>query len=126
MTVLEQRFMERVPGLLHDLTEAIHGLTDAVKPKQEEPGHVWVFTAEQAYVGSIYDTIVMTFKTQDAARRFLHDFIHEDGDESITEYVKEHEWDVEVDKPDLYKAYEPGYYAQGHVECTITKCEILK
>lgn len=126
MTVLEQRFMERVPGLLHDLTEAIQGLTEAVMPKQEEPGCVWVFTAEQVYDLCAEDVIVKTFKTQDAARRFLHDFIHEGGDDSITEYVKEHEWVVEVDEPDHYLAYESGYYVNGHVECTITKCEILK
>lgn len=115
--------MERVPGLLHDLTEAIQGLTETVKPKQE---CVWVFTAEQAYNGSTEDVIVKTFKTAEAARKFMQDFIHEDGDKTIAEYVKEYEWDVEVDQPDLYKAYEPGYYANDHVECTITKCEILK
>lgn len=123
MTVLEQKFMERVPDLLHDLTEAIQGLTEVVKPKQE---CVFVFTCEQAYDGCAEDVIVKTFKTDKAARKFMQSFIHEDCDDSIAEYVKEYEWDVEVDEPDLYKAYEPGYYANGHVECTITKCEILK
>lgn len=115
--------MERVPGLLHDLTEAIQGLTEAVKPEQE---CVFVFTAEQAYDGCAEDVIVKAFKTAEAARKFMQDFIHEDGDEPIAEYVKEHEWDVEVDEPDHYLAYEPGYYVNGHVECTITECEILK
>ena len=125
MTVLEQRFMEQVPGLLRDVTEAIQGLTEAVKPKQE-PEHVWVFTAEQAYDGCAYDVIVKTFKTAEAARKFMQDFIHEDGDETIAEYVNAKEWCVDADEPDHYMAYESGYYVNGHVECTITKCEILK
>lgn len=115
--------MERVPGLLHDLTEAIQGLTETVKPKQE---CVWVFTAERAYNGCAEDVIVKTFKTAEAARKFMQDFIHEDDDEPIAEYVKEKGWCVDADEPDHYLAYESGYYVNGHVECTITKCEILK
>lgn len=34
MTVLEQRFMERVPGLLHELTEAINGLAERMPEKE--------------------------------------------------------------------------------------------
>jgi len=33
---LEQRFMERVPGLLHDLTEAINGLAERMPEKKEK------------------------------------------------------------------------------------------
>ena len=124
MTVLEQRFMERVPGLLHDLTEAIQGLTEAVKPKQE-PEHVWVFTAEQAYDYCSCEVVVKTFGTEESARRFLHDFIHE-GDDSIARCVEEKGWCVDSDEPDHYMAYREGSYPQDHVDCTITKCEILK
>ena len=49
-----------------------------------------------------------------------------DGDETIAEYVKKHDWEVEMDEPGLYRAYNEGYYPTDHVECTITECEIKK
>ena len=43
MTVLEQRFMERVPNLLGDIAESLETIAKAKQPKQK----VWVLT----YVG---------------------------------------------------------------------------
>ena len=48
MTVLEQRFMERVPGLLHELTEAINGLAERM-PEKEVKQDGWEFD-EQAFI----------------------------------------------------------------------------
>lgn len=93
------------------------GLTD-------NPTNVWVFTAEQACDGEVADIIVKAFGTEADAQEYMHKFIHEDGDESIADYVKRKSWEVEMDEPDLYRAYEDGCYLTDHIECTITECEI--
>lgn len=115
--------MERVPGLLHDLTEAIQGLAERMPEK--DPEYVWVFTAEQAYDYVVEDVVVKTFRTERSAQDFLYDFIHDGADgESIVEHANENGWDVEFDEPDHYRAFTPGSYAEDHVECSITKCKI--
>jgi len=89
-----------------------------------DPEKVYVFTAEQAWDGEVADTIVKTFGSEDAARKYMHEFIHEDGDEPIVDYVERHGWTTEYDEPNLYRAYNDGYYSDSHIECTITECEI--
>ena len=90
----------------------------------DEPEKVYVFTAEQAWDCEVIDTIVKTFRTREAAQEFMHKFIHEDGDESIKDYVKRKGWEVEMDEPDLYRAYYDGRYSTDHIEITITECNI--
>ena len=124
MTVLEQRFMERVPSLLHDIAESLATIAGKMADKEPQVKKVWVFTAEQAWDGEAADVIVKTFATEQAAQKHLHDFVYNDGDETIAEYVKKHDWKVEMDEPWLYRAYDEGRYPTDHVECTITECEI--
>ena len=91
----------------------------------DEPEKVYVFTAEQAWDGEIADVIVRTFRKKDAAHEFMHKFIHDPmSDESTADYVKRKGWEVEVDEPDLYRAYPYGYYPTDHIELTITECNI--
>lgn len=123
MMVLEQRFMERVPNLLHDISESLKTIA-ACKQAVEPESYVWVFTAEQAYCSETYDVVVRVFSTEDKAREFMHGFIHEDGDEPIVRFVERHGWSVEFDEPDHYMACEDMSYPECHVECTITKCKI--
>lgn len=96
------------------------------EPKRDkEPEKVYVFTADQAWDGEVADTIVRTFRTREAAREFMHKFIHNSmNDESTADYVKRKGWEVEVDEPDLYRAYPDGYYPTNHIELTITECNI--
>lgn len=123
MTVLEQRFMQQVPGLLHDIAESLKTIAKKVA---EEPKYVWVFTAEQTYGYEVLDVIVQAFGTEDAAHEFLHDFVYGGGDDSIANMVKTRDWEVEVDEAELYRAFPEGRYAEEHVELTITKCKIKK
>lgn len=95
-----------------------------VEPKKPEPQYVWVFTAEQAWDGETADVIVKAFGTEEAAHKYMQSFIHDDGDESIEAYVKDKGWEVEMDEPDLYRAYNDGYYNSDHIELTITKTEV--
>lgn len=92
--------------------------------KKKVTEKVYVFTAEQAWDGEAADIIVKTFRTREAAQKFMHEFIHEDGDESIAEYVESNGWEVEMDEPDLYRAYNDGRYSTDHIETTITECNI--
>ena len=95
--------------------------------ESEEPEYVWVFTGEQAWDGEVADIIVKVFPSEDAAVKYLHDFLLDDGgDESIRQYVERKDWEVEEDGPMLYRALRPGYYTTDHIELTITKCEIKK
>jgi len=89
-----------------------------------EPEKVWVFTAEQAWDGEAADIIVKTFRKKETAQEFMHKFIHDGGEESIEDYVKCKGWEVELDEPDLYRAYDDGRYSTDHIEITITECDI--
>ena len=91
---------------------------------EDEPEKVYVFTAEQAWDGEVADVIVKTFRTREKAQEYMHEFIHDDGDESIVDYVKRRDWYVEMDEPNLYRACEDGRYATDHIEITITECNI--
>ena len=92
---------------------------------KDEPEKVYVFTAEHAWDGNVEDIVVKTFRTRKAAQEFMHKFIHEPVDgESIADYVKRKDWEVEMDEPDLYRAYDDGYYSTDHVEITITECNM--
>lgn len=123
MTILEQRFMEMVPNQLRDICQTLKVIADSIKAQTMQT--VWVFTAEEASGGSVEDTIVKAFPTEEAAQEYMHHFIYEDGDETIAAYVKRNGWEVEMDEPDIYRAYSDGYYCTDHVECTITKCETI-
>ena len=117
--------MERVPNLLHDVAESLSAIATNTQPSQ--PACVWVFTCEQAWDGQYADIIVHVFSAEDAATMYMHDFLLDDGgDESIRDYVKRKDWDVEMDEPMLYRAYKQGCYGTDHIELTITKCEIEK
>ena len=98
----------------------------SVEPKKTEPQYVWVFTAEQAWDGEVADIIVRAFPTEEAAQKYMREFINDGDGESIAEYVKREGWDVEEDEPSLYRAFNAGYYNTDHIELTITKCEIKK
>lgn len=92
---------------------------------EKKKDYVYVFTAEQAWDYDVADTIVKVFATEQAARKYMQEFIHDGGgDESIQEYVERRDWSVEIDSPDLYRAFRDGYYSADHIELTITKCEI--
>lgn len=115
--------MERVPNLLQSIAESLATIAGKTADKKPQVKKVWVFTAEQAWDGEVADVIVQTFATQQAARDYLHDFVYKDGDETIAEYVKKHDWYVEQDVPRHYLA-SGNDYCSDHVECTISECEI--
>ena len=108
---------------IYDMTP-VYELLEKKLDIEDEPEKVYVFTAEQAWEGESADIIVKTFRTKEAAQKFMHKFIHEDGDESIEDYVKRKGWEGEMDEPDLYRAYYDGRYTTDHIEITITECNI--
>lgn len=95
-----------------------------LKAKQEKQV-VYVFIAEQSWDFNVADTIVKAFATREAARKYLHEFVHDDTDGVIGDALRQ-DWVIEADEPDFFQAYEEGRYAQTHTECSITECEIEK
>ena len=122
--MLEQRFMEVVPDQLRSIASSLK--TIAEQKQAAEPQCVWVFTADQVWDGCIENLVVNTFATEEAAKKFLYDFVHDGGEESIEASVKERNWVVDNDEPGLDRVFEDGYYIHGHVECMVTKSEIEK
>lgn len=123
MTVLEKQFMEQVPSLLRDISKSLKAI--AGNDTAREPECVWVFTADQVYDFEACDVVVKVFTTEDAARKFLQDFVHDAGDDSIENQAMRNGWEIDA-SPDVYCAYCHGSYSSDHVECTITKCQIEK
>ena len=122
LTELEQRFMQRVPNTLNDISNTLQAIAENLHPTC-----VWVFTGEQAWDGEVADIIVKAFPSEDAAVKYMHDFLLDDGgDESIRQYVERKDWEVELDVPMLYRASRHGYDATDHIELTLTKCVIEK
>ena len=122
MTVLEQRFMQQVPDLLHDIAEGVKAIAE------QTPKYVYVFTADQVWDDDPADLIVETFATEEAARAYLHNFVHKsaEGDISVAEVSRQCGWITEYDEPDLYRAFWKDHYSTDHTECQITRCEIKK
>lgn len=92
--------------------------------KKKVTEKVYVFTAEQAWDGEAADIIVKTFRKKETAQEYMQKFIHDGGEESIEDYVKCKGWEVELDEPDLYRAYNDGRYSTDHIEITITECNV--
>jgi len=124
MTILEQRFMTLVPDMLGSISKSLASIDKKMPEKQAQ--HVWVFTAEQAWGGETEETIVRVFATEEAAHKHMQEFLHDDGDESILQYVERKGWETELNEPKLYRAFKDGYYSTDHIEITITECEIKK
>ena len=132
MNMLEQQFMQQVPSLLKDMSKSLKAIASGSQAAVPE-GHVWVFTAEQTCDYVTEDVIVRVFSTEEKARLHLHDFIHKVDDSvstvvddcvPIADYVALHNWDVEYDDPDHFRAYPEGSYPEDHIECMITRCEV--
>jgi len=119
--------MELMPNLLRNISRSLESINKKLEGFQQAQC-VWVFTAEQAWDGEATDIIVKSFGAEQAARKYMQKFINDgDGDdETVADYVKRKGWKVEYNTPDLYRAYEDGYYVTNHIELTITKCEIEK
>lgn len=93
----------------------------------EKKQFVWVFTAEQAWDGEITDIIVKVFSNERSAVNHMRNFLcNGGGEESVVEFVERKGWVTEIDNPLFYRAYEDGYYATNHVECTVDKYEVNK
>lgn len=125
MTVLEERFMAQVPGTLREIAEALKTISKKMgdEPKAEKPANsVWVFVADQTYDCVSEDILVEVFATKEAAIKYLHQFVREEGDESSVDYAKKNGWVIEHDEPDLFRAYRDGCYATDHIECQVHEC----
>jgi hypothetical protein len=122
MTLLEQKFFEMVPSALRGIENALTSIAN--KMAAQQPEYVWVFTAEQTADDDTFDLITKVFATEQAARKYLDEFVHDD-DEGELAYAKKRGWTVEYDEPDHYRAYEEGYYLGNHTEAKIEKQEVI-
>ena len=90
--------------------------------KKTLPMYVWVFIVNQASNDETLATIVKVFATEEAALKYLHDFV--EGDEGERAYAEKHGWKIDEDCADWFLAYKEGYYCGNHTECSIEKKEI--
>lgn len=84
---------------------------------------VWVFTANQTADDEALDTIVKVFDSEEAAQKYLHEFVH--GDDGEYAYAKKREWEVPYDGPDYFQAYEKGRYLSNHTEVSIERHQVV-
>lgn len=122
MTVAEERYMTVVPGALRDIARSLKEMTERLAPK-----HVYVFCANQAWDGDTADTVIRVFGSEEDARKHLREFVH--GAEGELDYAEKHGWTVELDEPDIFRAFkgETGTndYPNNHTEAFITKEQIV-
>lgn len=84
--------------------------------------YVWIFTADQAYKDEVLDKIIKVFSTEEKAKAYMHDFVH--GEDGEYQFAQEHGWDIEVDTPDHFMAYEEGYYNGNHTEAEVIMLKV--
>ena len=87
-----------------------------------ETKYVWVFTAEQAYNGEVFNKLTMAFSTEEKAKAYMHDFVH--GKYGEYQYAQKHGWNIDVDNPDHFMAYEEGYYNSNHTEAEVIMLKV--
>lgn len=81
---------------------------------------VYVFTAEQVYDGEVFDHIIKVFYTIKEAQKCLNWFVND-----VKDTNQKRNWFVEYDRPNIYRAFEDGYYATNHCEFMIDEVDIL-
>lgn len=84
--------------------------------------YVWVFTADQAVKDEVLDKITKAFSTEENAKAYMHDFVHsKDGE---YQFAQKHGWEIAVDNPDHFMAYEEGYYNSNHTEAEVIMLKV--
>ena len=89
---------------------------------EKDTKYVWVFTADQAYDGEVLDKITKAFSTEEKAKAYMHDFVH--GEDGEYQFAQKHGWDIDVDNPDHFVAYEEGYYNSSHTEAEVIQLQV--
>lgn len=84
--------------------------------------YVWVFTVDQAYDGEVLDKIIKAFSTEEKAKACMHDFVH--GKDGEYQFAQKHGWEIAVDNPDHFMAYEEGYYNSNHTEAEVIMLKV--
>lgn len=101
------------------------GVYDALERQlglEEEFEYVYTFTANQATDDEVLDTIIQVFATEEAARKYLHEFV-EEGELS---YAEKRGWTIEQNNSDAFHAYEEGNYCGNHTEAFIEKHQVKR
>ena len=84
--------------------------------------YVWVFTVDQAYDGEVLDKIIKVFSTEEKVKACMHDFVH--GKDGEYQFAQKHGWEIAVDNPDHFMAYEEGYYNNNHTEAEVIMLKV--
>ena len=84
--------------------------------------YVWMFIADQAYKDEVLDKITKVFSTEEKAKAYMHDFVH--GKDGEYQFAQKHGWEIAVDNPDHFMAYEEGYYNSNHTEVEVIQLQV--
>jgi len=106
ITVIEQKFLERVPSLLQDIAKSAAAIAENVKPVQK----VWVLHRECVIDYELSSREIKIFRSEEAARKEFKEKAKHDR-----KYCCTSEWEVGTDDEDNFDAYEDGRYAQNHI-----------
>ena len=52
----------------------------------------------------------------------MHDFVH--GKDGEYQFAQKHGWEIAVDNPDHFMAYEEGYYNSNHTEAEVIMLKV--
>lgn len=117
MNNLEQKFYERVPGLLHDISkslEAIAGKKQAEKPEV----NIWVLFAESLYDYQLEGRLIRVFYSEDEARKAYDEEVKTDR-----KAAEERQYEINEDN-DFFEAYPDGSWGTSHMTVELKKCKI--
>lgn len=89
---------------------------------EKDTKYVWIFTADQAYEGAVFNKITKAFSTEEKAKAYMYDFVHGEGGEY--QFAQKYGWNIAVDNPDHFMTYEEGYYISNHTEAEVLQLEV--
>lgn len=116
MTVLEQRFMQQVPGLLHDIAESLKTIA---KDKNND-GEIWIVFAESLCDYELIGRHIQVYLSEEEARSCFKNYVDE-----VRKTCEENEWEIE-DREDFFESYPDGSWGTSHETVEIQKATFGK
>ncbi len=117
--MLEQRFLETVPGYLRDIADSVKAI--AMKPEQVKGDEVWVLFDESLSDYELMGRSIAVYTSEDEARNHFKKRVEESRKNAT-----ENGWVIGSDNEDFFEAYPDGSWGTSHETVELSKTVLNK
>ncbi len=107
MNVLEQRFLETVPGYLREIADSVKAI--AKKPEQVKGDEIWVLFDESLSYYELIGRSIAVYTSEDEARSQFKKRVEESRKNAT-----ENGWEIGSDNEEFFEAYPDGSWGTSH------------